>query len=696
MLTLRMRIATKHVLAVLLSIAGAQLWAADTPSLGKDAFEIVTQPNLDFGEDSLRSEITTRVLDGMARQRETRKTRSSSAIEAPGNGTAQVDDALQDVPAPTTVIVRMKDPALKGLSDRNLPLPDAVLHEMSQATSVPLSHFRAMSGSAHVLRIGRDLSRPEYETLLQRLRSLPAVDTVSRDEQTQSQFTPNDPYFSNQWSLWGSVYSLTRFGVDAVSAWDITRGSTSVVVAVVDTGVRPHSDFSSRLLPGYDFVSDPASSNDGNGRDADASDPGDYRMAGQCPGKGARASSWHGTHVTGTLAASGNDGKGIAGLDWNARILPVRVLGACDGTWSDILDGMIWAAGLPVPGVPANPNPARVINMSLGGRGSCNALFQEQVNRAKAAGAFIVVAAGNDDDLADRFVPASCDGLITVGATDWDGERASYSNWSTVRVDVAAPGGDISWFGTNAAGILSTVNTGTQTPASATWKYYQGTSMAAPHVSGIASLMLSTNSNLSPEEIYFMLQLAAEPFPRWSSCAQLGNCGEGVVSASNSVAISTIMSALSLVYEFRNPLTNHYFRTGWYDEARSINNGSAGPGWVDTGDYFYTFRNPTTRTLPVCRFYSAGFNSHFYTIDQGECEFVKRDTNWRFEGFAFHAIPQVIGGCPVNSSPVYRVYNNRVAQNDVNHRFTTSLSVYNSMKLQGWLPEGIAFCVPEF
>lgn len=485
--------------------------------------------------------------------------------------------------------------------------------------------------------------------------------------------------------------------MDAVSAWDITRGSPSVVVAVVDSGIASLGhDFAARLLPGYDFVSDPASSNDGNGRDADASDPGNYRVAGQCPGMGARASNWHGTHVTGTIAASGNDGRGIAGLDWNARILPVRVLGACGGNWSDILDGMTWAAGLPVPGVPANPNRAHVINMSLGGRGSCSSFFQEQINRAKAAGAFIVVAAGNDDDLADLYVPASCEGIITVGATDWYGYRADYSNWSGVQVDIAAPGGDISWYGTATAGIYSTINTGTVGPVSAAGGYKQGTSMAAPHVSGIASLMLATNNNLSPEELYFMLQLAAEPFPRGSVCQQLGVCGAGIASARNAVAISTFMSDLSLVYEFRNPLTNHYFRTGWYDEARSINNGSAGPGWVDTGDYFYTFRNPTTRTLPVCRFYSTGFNSHFYTIDQGECEFVKRDTNWRFEGFAFHAIPQVIGGCPVNSSPVYRVYNNRFTQNDVNHRFTTSLSVYNSMKLQGWLPEGIAFCVPEF
>jgi serine protease len=696
LLTSAMKNATKLVLAILISVAAAQLWAADTLSLGKEAFEIVTQPNVDFGEDALRSEITARVLDGMARQRETRKTRASAVVGAPGTGTAPVDDSLQDVPAPSTVIVRMRDPALQGLSDRNLPLPDAVLREMSEATSVPLLHFRAMSGSAHVLRIGRDLSRPEYETLLQRLWKLTSIDTVSRDERTHSQFNPNDPYFSYQWSFWGSVDSPTRFGVDAVSAWNITRGSSSVVVAVVDSGVRPHPDFSARLLPGYDFVSNPASSNDGDGRDANATDPGNFRVLGQCTGLAPANSNWHGTHVTGTIAATGNDGIGIAGLDWNARILPVRVLGACGGDRSDVLDGMIWAAGLPVPGVPTNPNPARVINMSLGGRGSCDAFFQEQVNRAKATGAFIVVAAGNDDDLADRFVPASCDGLITVGATDWYGERASYSNWSTVRVDVAAPGGDISWFGTNSAGILSTVNTGTQGPASADWKYYEGTSMAAPHVSGIASLMLSTNGNLSPEEIYFMLQLAAEPFPWWSNCARLHICGAGIASASNAVAISTIMSGLSLVYEFRNPLTNHYFRTGWYDEARSINNGSAGPGWVDTGDYFYTFRNPTPRTLPVCRFYSAGFNSHFYTIDQGECEFVKRDTNWRFEGFAFHAIPQMIGGCPVNSSPVYRVYNNRFAQNDVNHRFTTNLSVYNNMKLQGWLQEGIAFCVPEF
>src|SRR5690606_31257016 len=155
-----------------------------------------------------------------------------------------------------------------------------------------------------------------------------------------------------------------------------THGN-GVVVAVLDTGITRHGDLDANVLPGYDFISDAGKANDGDGRDNDPSDPGDWVTLNQCPG-GNRAenSSWHGTHVAGTIAAVTNNAKGVAGTAFGARILPVRVLGTCGGYDSDIADAIVWAAGGSVSGVPTNANPAEVINLSLGGGGACGRTSQ--------------------------------------------------------------------------------------------------------------------------------------------------------------------------------------------------------------------------------------------------------------------------------------------------------------------------------
>ena len=217
------------------------------------------------------------------------------------------------------------------------------------------------------------------------------------------------------------------------------------MVAVIDTGYRPHADLTGRFVQGYDFIWDPEVANDGDGRDADARDPGDWITSADaasvtfagCP---VENSSWHGTHVAGTIAANTNNGVGVAGVNWQAKILPVRVLGKCGGYTSDIVDGMRWAAGLTVSGVPANANPAKVLNISLGGSGTCSMAEQSAVNDINATGAVIVVAAGNSDADAAAFTPSSCDGVIVVGATDKSGTRAYYSNYGSI-VDISAPGG---------------------------------------------------------------------------------------------------------------------------------------------------------------------------------------------------------------------------------------------------------------
>jgi len=306
------------------------------------------------------------------------------------------------------------------------------------------------------------------------------------------------------------------------------------VVAVIDTGIRPHLDLVGRTVAGYDFISNVSIANDGDGRDADPSDPGDWVLAGECgTGSTVRNSSWHGTHVAGTIGALSNNGLGVTGVNWNSRILPVRVLGKCGGLTSDIVDGARWAAGLAVTGVPANANPAKVLNLSLGGSGTCSTTYQTAIDVIVAAGSVFVVAAGNSAVNASGAQPANCKGVITVAANNRGGDLASYSNFSTTLVKISAPGGETS---TQANGVLSTLNSGTTTPAADSYVYYQGTSMAAPHVAGIASLMLSANASLTPTQVLAIIQNTARPFAVGTLCALYNDCGAGIINAAAAVA----------------------------------------------------------------------------------------------------------------------------------------------------------------
>jgi serine protease len=247
-------------------------------------------------------------------------------------------------------------------------------------------------------------------------------------------------------------------------------------------------------------------------------------------------SSWHGTHVAGTIGAASNNGVGVTGINWVSKILPVRVLGKCGGYTSDIIDGMRWAAGLSVTGVPANSHPARAINISLGGSGACSAEQQTAINEIVAAGTVVVVAAGNSNTDASNFNPANCNNVITVAATNRSGYRSYYTNYGSV-VEISAPGGDTSSSDSN--GVLSTLNTGTQGPVADTYAYYQGTSMATPHVTGVASLVLSVKPSLTPAQVLQVLQSTARAFPVGSTC-NTSICGAGIVDAAAAVhAVST-------------------------------------------------------------------------------------------------------------------------------------------------------------
>lgn len=239
---------------------------------------------------------------------------------------------------------------------------------------IALQRLRRLAIGPDVVRTDIPLDRAQAETLLRKLAADPNVEYAEVDRLNTIDFTPNDTRFNEQWGYTGA------YGIKATQAWDTSHGN-GVVVAVLDTGITHHGDLDANVLPGYDFVSDSTVGNDGDGRDNDPSDPGDWVTLNQCPGGNRAAnSSWHGTHVAGTIAAVTNNAKGVAGTAFGAKILPVRVLGTCGGYDSDIADAIVWASGGSVSGVPANTHPAEVINLSLGGGGACGSTFQNAIN----------------------------------------------------------------------------------------------------------------------------------------------------------------------------------------------------------------------------------------------------------------------------------------------------------------------------
>jgi serine protease len=382
-----------------------------------------------------------------------------------------------------------------------------------------LKPLRITAQGAHVLALDRHIAVSEVQRIASDLMAAdPAVEYAEPDLVMQPLLTPNDTRFNLQWH-----YHEATAGINAPAAWDKATGE-GVVVAVIDTGFRPHADLAANLLPGFDFISSLAIANDGNGRDSDASDPGDFVAAGECgAGSLASDSSWHGTHVAGTVAAITNNGIDVAGVAFNAKVLPLRALGKCGGFTSDIADAIRWAAGGTVSGVPANPTPARVINLSLGGSGACLNTYRSAIDDARSRGAVLVIAAGNETVDAANSTPANCPGVISVAAVGRNGGRASYSNFGT-GVDLAAPGGDRPNF------VLSTVNAGRTAPAGDSIDFFQGTSMAAPHVAGVAALMLSVNAALTPDEVETRLKATTRTFP-----AACSGCGTGLVDANAAV-----------------------------------------------------------------------------------------------------------------------------------------------------------------
>ena len=386
----------------------------------------------------------------------------------------------------------------------------------AQGRALGLQKLRTLAIGPTVVKADRPLDVAESELLMRRLAADPNVEYVEVDQLMRATLTPNDARLSEQWG-----FGTSNASINVRPAWDKATG-TGVVVAVIDTGITSHADLNANILPGYDFISDAAMARDGGGRDNNANDEGDWYGANECgAGYPAANSSWHGTHVAGTIAAVTNNSTGVAGTAYNAKVVPVRVLGKCGGYTSDIADAIVWASGGTVSGVPANANPAEVINMSLGGSGSCSATYQNAINGAVSRGTTVVVAAGNSNTNVSSAVPANCANVIAVAATTSAGARASFSNYGT-GIDVSAPG----------QAILSTLNSGTTVPGSASYASYNGTSMAAPHVAGVVALVQSVAPTaLSPAAIETLLKNTARALP--GACS--GGCGAGIVDADAAV-----------------------------------------------------------------------------------------------------------------------------------------------------------------
>lgn len=432
--------------------------------------------------------------------------------------------AAQTEAAPGTpaerLIVGYKSGAAEAKSNKAAEADAAAKGEES---GEDLDFKRRLGSGAALVDLGENLSRTDVADVVAEYRADPQVAYVVPDRLNKPLATPNDTEYGKQWDLFE-----TTAGMNVPGAWDVATGS-GVTVAVIDTGYVTHSDLGANIVAGYDFISDATVGNDGNGRDSNPADPGDWTAANECAsGDPAYGSSWHGTHVAGTIAAVTNNGKGVAGIAYGAKVSPLRVLGKCGGYDSDIIDAITWASGGTVSGVPANANVAKVINMSLGGGGACSTATQSAINAAVNRGTTVVVAAGNSNANASGYSPASCANVISVAAADRQGNRSYYSNYGSV-VDIAAPGGETNSVAAN--GILSTLNSGAQGPSAENYDYYQGTSMAAPHVAGLAALMKSANPALTPAQIESAIKTNSRALP--GTCS--GGCGAGLADAAKTV-----------------------------------------------------------------------------------------------------------------------------------------------------------------
>lgn len=430
---------------------------------------------------------------------------------------------------------------------------------MSAAVGQPLTFSHIGGLGALIVRSSAPLPSAQAYALARRIAQLPGVASAEVDERFFPQMVPNDPNYSSQWAL--QPATATSYGIDAQTAWDTSTGVGAggpVYVAVLDTGIVAHADLSGQYVGGYDFISNALQANDGDGRDSNPADTGDWVTPADSSGPGPFQgcpvvdSSWHGTFVAGLIAARThtNPPLGVAGAAFGAKVVPIRVLGKCGGSASDLADAIVWAAGGAVSGVPANPYPAKIINVSAGGAGLCSPTVRDAIATARNGyGALVVVAAGDTTGGVAAYWPANCPGVLAVTATAKDGTRAWYSNFGRPAA-LSAPGGDVYSDG----GVMSTANSGTTSPNTSpggdTYPFKQGTSVAAPLVSAVAALMLAKQPNLTAAQLAAMLRGTATPYRTlsapgdWPLDCEAQKCGDGITNAAAAVAAANACTSV--------------------------------------------------------------------------------------------------------------------------------------------------------
>lgn len=455
--------------------------------------------------------------------------------------------------------------------------------------ALPLAAGEALTGRWHRLDAPAGATPEQLREFEARLRADPRLAHVARDTREQRlNVTPNDARYGEQWWLQavaaaGTPGTAANTGVPGfTTAWQRSTGNprsgSGAIVAVLDSGITSHPELNARLVPGYDFVTDAIYAADGNGRDNDPADAGDAITAAdraanpaafaQCPS--VPVSSWHGTVIAGQVAATTQNVEGVAAVNWFGRFMPVRVAGKCGASVADIVDGMRWAAGLPVAGVPANPNPARVLVLGYGSIDSCDVnsadanvaatarLYTQAISEVRATGAMVIVAAGNQRQSVGR--PAACTGAFAVTALGREGWKANYANLGSA-VALAAPGGDGNVGATcdrelADSGIVSTGNLGSTTPGQAGYVAASGTSFAAPMVAATAALMLAVEPALTVGQLEDGLRRSARPFvnvPLLGNCSLADNrarcacttatCGAGMLDADEALRFAAAPAA---------------------------------------------------------------------------------------------------------------------------------------------------------
>ena len=448
---------------------------------------------------------------------------ASGASGAGGSDAGPPGASSAERPEVLGLIVRKKSPLVSNRS----------LEATMARAGADVGSERMITSTIGVIDFEQPLTSAEAEPIAAALQARSDVLAVEPNRRVYpATVIPNDPLFPQQWDMWNGG-GPSDYGTRAADIWSVTKGAPQVVVGVVDTGSTDHPDLAGSTVPGFDFVSDAAAARDGDRWDANPADEGDW-----CPRDGD-PSSWHGTHVAGTVNAVQDNGIGVTGLAPGVKVQHLRVLGACGGSGADILSAVVWGSGGNLgswfsnypgqdPGV--NPTPASVLNLSLGGSGPCEAISREIFGDARARGTTVVVAAGNESESVSASWPANCPGVISVASSTRNGALSGFSNFGTApgQITLTAPG----------TSILSTYNSGSTVPVSPDYRAINGTSMAAPHVAAAAALLYSLGVT-RPDDVEAALRAAVMPFSPTSPC-DTARCGAGLLDVSKLAAYAPV------------------------------------------------------------------------------------------------------------------------------------------------------------